>query len=148
MGKLIGTRLQLDTGRNFWGLLYNRVTMDNINLPYIYLLKNCKIGFQLKYTERERERERKSSFCWFTSQISGTANVGPGCRQEPGTPSRSPKWISGMQVLELLPPAYQSVHQRKAGLEARFPGFKSGTPMWGASTPQGILIDVPMAHSF
>lgn len=47
------------------------------------------------------ERHREISMPWFTPQMVITAGAGSDTSQDPGTPSRSPMWVEGTQVLSL-----------------------------------------------
>lgn len=55
--------------------------------------------------EKERETERD---LLFTPQMPVTAESGPGQSKEPRTPTGSPIWIAGTQILEPSAPASQA----------------------------------------
>lgn len=55
----------------------------------------------------ERQEGDKEGFStpWVTPQMLATARAGAGWSQEPGTPSRCPRWMAGAQLLEPQPAA-------------------------------------------
>lgn len=63
--------------------------------------------------ERERDRQtdgERSSIHWLIPLMPTTARAGPGQSQKPGTPSGSPMWVTGTQVLESSPACSHGAH--------------------------------------
>lgn len=53
-----------------------------------------------RQSDTEKSRGRESSFIyWFTSQVARRARCGPGCSQEPRTPSVPCRWVTGAKCL-------------------------------------------------
>lgn len=77
----------------------------------------------MKEKERERQKENKSSVCWFTSEIPATTRTGSGWSREPGTLSGSPKYLSHHFLL----PRVRTSKKLVLAVEL---GLKPGTVVW------------------
>lgn len=111
------------------------------------ILKICLKLFYLKESQRQKylKYQKYLNQPWFTPTIITMVIAGPIWSQEPKSPSGSPKWMSGIQVLEPTPTISQGVISRKLNSEAE-QGLKTGCPRWHARIPRGALTAVIHVH--